>query len=44
MYIQASLGAQTVKHLPIMREAWTLSLGQEELLEKGMAIHSSTLA
>ena len=33
-----------VKHLPIMWETWVQSLGQEDLLEKGMATHSSTLA
>ena len=36
--------AQTVKHLPTMRETWVLSLGQEDSLEKDMATHSSTLA
>ena len=40
----ASLVAQTVKHLPAMRETWVRFLGQEDPLEKGMAIHSSTLA
>ena len=35
--------AQTVKHLSTMRETWVPSLGQEDLLEKEMAIHSSTL-
>ena len=33
-----------VKHLPTMQETWVQSLGQEDLLEKGMATHSSTLA
>ena len=33
----ASLVAQTVKHLPTVRETWVQSLGQEDLLEKGMA-------
>ena len=33
-----------VKHLPAMRETWVRSLGQEDPLEKEMAIHSSTLA
>ena len=33
-----------VKHLPVMQETWVLSLGQEDLLEKGMAIHSIILA
>ena len=39
-----SLVAQTVKRLPIMRETWVQSLGREDLLEKEMATHSSTLA
>ena len=39
----ASLVAQTVKHLPAMRETWVRSLGWEDLLEKEMAIHSSIL-
>ena len=33
-----------VKRLPAMRETWVRSLGQEDPLEKAMAIHSSTLA
>ena len=36
--------AQTVKHLPAMRETWVRSLGQEDPLEKAMATHSNTLA
>ena len=36
--------AQTVKHLPAMRETWVRFLGQEDPLKKEMAIHSSTLA
>ena len=36
--------AQMVKHLSTIREAWVQSLGQEDLLEKEMATHSSTLA
>ena len=39
-----SLVAQTVKSLPTMRETRVQSLGQEDLLEKEMATHSSTLA
>ena len=39
-----SLVAQTVKHLPTMRETWVQSLGREDLLEKEMATHSSILA
>ena len=33
-----------VKHLPTMWETWVQTLGQEDLLEKEMATHSSTLA
>ena len=36
--------AQTVKHLPTRWETRVQSLGQEDLLEKEMATHSSTLA
>ena len=36
--------AQMVKHLPTMRETQVQSLGQEDLLEKEMTIHSSTIA
>ena len=36
--------AQTVKDLPAMWETWVQSLGREDLLEKGMATHSSILA
>ena len=36
--------AQTVKNLPAMQETRVRSLGQEDTLEKGMAIHSTTLA
>ena len=36
--------AQTVKNPLAMQETWIRSLGQEDLLEKGMAIHSSILA
>ena len=39
-----SLVAQTVKHLPIMREIWVQSLGWKDLLEKEMATYSSVLA
>ena len=42
--IRASLVAQMVKYLPAMRETWIQFLGQEDPLEKEMAIHSSTLA
>ena len=36
--------AQTVKRLSTMQETWVPSLGQEDLLEKEMATHSSTVA
>ena len=36
--------AQTVKHQPTMWETRVQSLGQEDLLEKEMATHSSSLA
>ena len=36
--------AQTVKHLPAMRETQVRFLGREDPLEKEMAIQSSTLA
>ena len=38
------LVAQTVKRLSTMWETWVRSLGQEDPLEKEMAIHSSTIA
>ena len=38
------LVAQTIKHLPTMRETRIQSLRQEDLLEKEMATHSSLLA
>ena len=40
----ASLIAQLVKNLPAMQETWVRFLGQENPLEKEMAIHSSILA
>ena len=43
MYAWASLVAQTMKILPTMQETWVQSLGHENLLEKGMATHSSIL-
>ena len=36
--------AQMVKNLPAMRETQVQSLGQEDPLEKGMAIHFGILA
>ena len=32
-----------VKNLPAMQETWVQSLRQKDLLEKGMATHSSIL-
>ena len=43
-HLKTSLVAQTVKHLPTMRETWVRFVGQEDPLEKEMATHSSTLA
>ena len=40
----ASLVAQTLKNPPAMWETWVPSLGWEDPLEEGMAIHSSILA
>ena len=40
----ASLVVQTIKNVPAMLETWVQSLGWEDLLEKEMATHSSTLA
>ena len=40
----ASLVAQMVKNLPVMQETWVRSQGWEDLLEEGMATHSSILA
>ena len=42
--IRASLMARMVKSLPAMQETQVRSLGQEDPLEKEMAIHSSILA
>ena len=42
--LSTSLVAQMIKHLPAMRVTWVQSLGQEDPLEKEMAIHSSTFA
>ena len=39
-----SLVAQMVKRLSTMQETQVQSLGQEDRLEKEMAIHSSTIA
>ena len=42
--VKASLVAQRVKHLPAMWETWVQSLHWEDVLENGMATHSSMLA
>ena len=39
-----SLAAQVVKNPPTMQETWVQSLGGRDILEKGMATHSSILA
>ena len=44
VFILTSLVAQMVKRLSTMQETWVRSLGQEDPLEKEMAIHSSTIA
>ena len=44
VFTRASLVAQTVKYLPAMQEIQVQFLGWEDLLEKGMATHSSILA
>ena len=40
----ASLVAQLVKNRPAVQETWVRSLGWEDPLEQGKAIHSSILA
>ena len=40
----ASLVAQMVKNLPVVRENWVCSLSWEDPLEEGMTTHSSILA
>ena len=44
LFSWASLVAQMVKHLPVMRKTQVRSLGWEDLLEKEMATHSSITA
>ena len=43
-YFGASLMAEMVKNLPVMRGTWVRSLGWEDFLEEGMATHSNSLA
>ena len=44
LLFQASQMGQRVKNLPAMQETWVWSVGQEGLLEKGMAPHFTILA
>ena len=44
LYSVTSLVTQMLKNLPAMQETWFQSLGWEDPLKKGMAIHSSILA
>ena len=44
LFTWSSLVAQTVKNLPAIWETGVQFLGQDDLLEKGMATHSSILA
>ena len=44
LYFWASFVAQLVKNPPAMGKTWVQSLGWEDPLEKGKAIHSSILA
>ena len=44
MITWASLVAQTVKNPPAMQKTWVQSPGWKDLLEEGMATHSSILA
>ena len=43
-YSWASVVAQMVKNTPVMLETWVQSLGWEDPLDGGMAIHSNILA
>ena len=44
LLLGASLVAQKVKTLSAMQETWVQSMGEEDPLEKKMAMHSSILA
>ena len=44
VYVCVSLVTQMVKNLPAMWDTWVQSLGWEDSLEEGMAIHSIILA
>ena len=41
--LEASLGVQTVKNPPAVQATLVQSLGQKDLLEKGIGTHSSIL-
>ena len=43
-YFWVSLVVQKVKNPPAMQETWAQSPGWEDLLEEGMATHSTILA
>ena len=42
--VKCFLGGSVGKNLPAIQETWVRSLGQEDLLGKEMAAHSSILA
>ena len=44
LQLWAFLVAKMIKDLPAMWETWVQSLGWKDLLEEGMATHSSILA
>ena len=44
IFLEASPVTQTVKNLPAVRETGAQSLGWEDPLEKGMAVHSTIFA
>ena len=44
VYIYILLGGSVVKNLPAIQDTKVQSLGQEDPLEEGIEIHSSTLA
>ena len=44
LLLEASLVAQMVKNSPAIQETQVQLLGQKDLLEKGMATHSTILA
>ena len=44
LIVRASLVAQVIKNVPAIQETWARSLGWEDLLEEGLATHSSILA